>query len=377
MYLLPYAKAVGQLIIFGFFYVFFGKPSLERFLEKQVVTLTTQRNDGSVMPPAITIVAYNGKNGGWKQNVSSTGTGYEALKAVCSNRKDLEACVKENTFGLEETVYAELGWDSNKRALTEGEWWREDFTIPWYGRSYTLAFPEPQGTVWRTNSIFLHMNKSDLHSRIFLHDPRYFLLSINPLALPINRQILDDELSGRFYFSLALTERVEYNTLDDPCVEDTSYNFTTCIKESLAAKAGCRLPWDTLSSQKRPICTTLDQYKIFSTVFETLRDAAMKGIKDMTGCSKPCTYKDYQVVNGPLLSDYDETHFHLSVELWMATALVKVETEVLLYKWTDLVADVGGTLGLFLGFSFMTLWDGAARLNQFVTVAKKHFVEHY
>jgi hypothetical protein len=26
--------------------------------------------------------------------------------------------------------------------------------------------------------------------------------------------------------------------------------------------------------------------------------------------------------------------------------------------WSSLVAEFGGTLGLFLGFSFMTLWDG-------------------
>ena len=31
---------------------------------------------------------------------------------------------------------------------------------------------------------------------------------------------------------------------------------------------------------------------------------------------------------------------------------------MLIYPASSLVADIGGTLGLFLGFSFMTLWDG-------------------
>ena len=35
---------------------------------------------------------------------------------------------------------------------------------------------------------------------------------------------------------------------------------------------------------------------------------------------------------------------------------------MLIYPWTALVADMGGTLGLFLGFSFMTIWDGAETL---------------
>ena len=35
-----------------------------------------------------------------------------------------------------------------------------------------------------------------------------------------------------------------------------------------------------------------------------------------------------------------------------------VEREELLYTLTSLVAEFGGTLGLFVGFSFMTLWEG-------------------
>jgi hypothetical protein len=41
---------------------------------------------------------------------------------------------------------------------------------------------------------------------------------------------------------------------------------------------------------------------------------------------------------------------------------IVVETEELLFPLTSLVAEFGGTLGLFLGFSFMALWDGAAQL---------------
>ena len=39
-----------------------------------------------------------------------------------------------------------------------------------------------------------------------------------------------------------------------------------------------------------------------------------------------------------------------------------VESESLLYPLTSLVAEFGGTLGLFLGFSFMWLWDGVELL---------------
>ena len=34
-----------------------------------------------------------------------------------------------------------------------------------------------------------------------------------------------------------------------------------------------------------------------------------------------------------------------------------VEKESLLYNFESLVAEFGGTLGLFVGFSFMAFWD--------------------
>ena len=37
---------------------------------------------------------------------------------------------------------------------------------------------------------------------------------------------------------------------------------------------------------------------------------------------------------------------------------ILVEKESLLYNIESLLAEFSGTLGLFLGFSFMALWDG-------------------
>ena len=42
-----------------------------------------------------------------------------------------------------------------------------------------------------------------------------------------------------------------------------------------------------------------------------------------------------------------------------------VEREELLYPKSTMVAEVGGTLGLFLGISFMTIWDGAVKMKEY------------
>ena len=43
--------------------------------------------------------------------------------------------------------------------------------------------------------------------------------------------------------------------------------------------------------------------------------------------------------------------------LTLVTTDVMVETEALVYNFLTLVSNFGGTLRLFLGFSFFMLWD--------------------
>ena len=360
----------GGLIVF--FLYFFGVPSVSRYLEKQVLTVSSKRFPGVVLPPSITIVTFNSTFGGWKQEIP-TSTGFNGLKKVCGSAKNVTACIVENTLSLDETIFVELGFEQNVSLMNQ-TLWREDFTAAWYGRSYTLSYPEPMGTDWRTDAINIHINESDgLTRRIFFHDPDYFLLSVNPLSLPINLQTLKSSLTGRVYYSLALTEHVELNTPQDPCIDDPSYSFHACVKESLAKNASCRLPWDQHSSGSRPVCSTLQEFEPFAKGYEFLKDTSMRGILEMTGCHKPCHFKEYVVVNGPLDSAYQDPAYHLTIEVWMLTTEVTVKTEMPIYSWKDLVADFGGTLSLLLGVSFMTLWDGVARLKYVGNVAKNYF----
>ena len=43
--------------------------------------------------------------------------------------------------------------------------------------------------------------------------------------------------------------------------------------------------------------------------------------------------------------------------VWNTSPYLLIEQEKLVYTVETLVAEFGGTLGLFLGFSFMNLWD--------------------
>ena len=55
---------------------------------------------------------------------------------------------------------------------------------------------------------------------------------------------------------------------------------------------------------------------------------------------------------------------HYIFSLWAVSSKTRVETEELIYPMSTLVAEFGGTLGLFLGFSFISLWDNFGTLKK-------------
>ena len=90
-------------------------------------------------------------------------------------------------------------------------------------------------------------------------------------------------------------------------------------------------------------------------MYDKLSVAEYKEIKKITDCLKPCKYKRYSFKGELVKSIFKSEHFTFS--LWASSGETTVKTELLIYPLSALVAEFGGTLGLFLGFSFITLWD--------------------
>ena len=75
----------------------------------------------------------------------------------------------------------------------------------------------------------------------------------------------------------------------------------------------------------------------------------------ITGCKAPCKYTEYKVV-GPVAKKMTK-RFEFAISI--VSTDVTVKTEELLYPITSFVSEYGGAFGLFLGFSFMMVWDVA------------------
>ena len=102
----------------------------------------------------------------------------------------------------------------------------------------------------------------------------------------------------------------------------------------------------------------------YYSLFEKLAITKSEEITNVSGCLKPCHYKKYNFLGEPSPSSFKSEHYIFS--LWAVSSKTRVETEELIYPMSTLVAEFGGTLGLFLGFSFISVWDNCDLLKRFV-----------
>ena len=93
----------------------------------------------------------------------------------------------------------------------------------------------------------------------------------------------------------------------------------------------------------------------YNKIFENIRWADLNTIAKLTQCIKPCKYKKYSFMGDRKPSVFKSDYVAFS--LWALSENTRVATEQLVYPVSSLIAEFGGTLSLFLGVSFVTIWD--------------------
>ena len=107
---------------------------------------------------------------------------------------------------------------------------------------------------------------------------------------------------------------------------------------------------------------------MFEELYADLSHLELPSLISRTGCEAPCQYNQYQFLNADLKPDSEwPVEGQIQYGLWSVTKFTKIEKEILLFPFTSLLAEFGGALGLFLGFSIMTIWEGAEGIIEYVS----------
>ena len=101
-------------------------------------------------------------------------------------------------------------------------------------------------------------------------------------------------------------------------------------------------------------CWEMAQYTRWNMLYSDLGAGDRGGMEARTGCLFPCSFLEYRVGH---TRRRPNKVFALMVSF--GSLGTRVRREVMAYSSLSLVSDIGGTLGLFIGFSFFALWDFA------------------
>ena len=168
-----------------------------------------------------------------------------------------------------------------------------------------------------------------------------------------------------------MTEKTSINKELAPCVSDPEYSFNSCVMSYIAKLTVCTLDFfDFPKGFNFPPCSTREQLLRYEEEMVRLIAAPWRNLTAESGCYTSCTVKKFQLTKTKEeLVTWKRTWssaFYMTAE----STLVRKEEEFLVFDKSDLINGIGGAMGLFLGWSLLSLIQkfasSSARLFQYI-----------
>ena len=254
-----------QLFLLSLVVRYFAVPNFQKYFAQKILVTTREEAEAHLTIPAVTICPSNPAVGtGYKKNVSISDNFIEEL---CFNANNISSCLEDESYNLTQGLIGSLkGFAEDAVSFASPEDWVGDISFMIFGRCYTLSSNMTMELRFTTGAIRFQF-KQGLNYNVFIHDRNYFIVNVNPFALPKNYISIEEEF-GRQYYKLHVVQRHNLATSKHACNSDPSYKFSTCVRETFSSKVGCRLPWDRLTRGSVVVCDTREQYRSTITLLD-------------------------------------------------------------------------------------------------------------
>ena len=194
----------------------FGRPAIQKYLSGKTYISSSVKHSDSIPLPGIAIIPQ------WHLHTDPISTGlcpYELGQYFWT-------CVENFTYPIE-TVTPDLNVS-----------WFKTFQ-PYSGIIFTQNFSAQLSTNTENSykiNILGYINipgypNSSFHPEVWLHDPKYFMISSNPKTFP-KISLIDnlDMAQKTVHIYLEVFKITKMNKQENPCEEDENYSLTDCIK---------------------------------------------------------------------------------------------------------------------------------------------------
>ena len=280
----------------------------------------------------------------------------EYLEAINLNISEI---VNTFRFSNETNVSANLPEDTRASLIQEywvpffDMYWGQCFTFDPLLNNFTLTSHDlieiefkfdlvPEGYVPRTYFMIIHDSFEDRFDA-FKRNPR-----------------INIEKSVNYELKISKTVVEKLNKDERKCFEEQFYGIEKCTHlkgtQMFIDKFNCTLPWMT-NDYEFQNCTSCESNTFSDLELVDLIDQAIEMYKDArTICPNylPCKRSIYQdlVMQKPL-----ENSVNSKLTLHYSSPYIQMIKDSWSYDMQSFIGEVGGTLGLLLGFSFASLFD--------------------
>ncbi len=172
------------------------------------------------------------------------------------------------------------------------------------------------------------------------------------------------ESYSRVHQSVQL-RRVHWKLLDREshhCQENPKgqANLVTCIDEYIERRVGCSSKLQ-ISPKKMQVCSTHNQYRMWAEVIQQVITLGENEIFSLTGCMGPCEMFDYGdttilELQPDTMGDLAKGEKSLTLHIFFESGGYEAKEQYYVYDMNNLIADIGGYLGLLLGHSVFSLF---------------------
>ena len=159
-------------------------------------------------------------------------------------------------------------------------------------------------------------------------------------------------------------ERHHFKALDrpsEPCATNNrNFEASTCISKYIEKQTGChiRLFASTNSAIQLP-CNTLAQLRNLTSIVKRLHEADARTIYKLTGCLASCERYEYHRIDSEMSTSPGGIFLpsHLILQFLIVDKSIEDRKQYVIYDFNSFIADIGGFLGLLLGFSILSIYD--------------------
>ena len=155
------------------------------------------------------------------------------------------------------------------------------------------------------------------------------------------------------------------NTKQDPCIVKRDYSLTECLQDYVTKNSNCKIDFFIRQKDQTLFCTERN-YELYKEMLVELKQYPMSEVQKRTGCYPKCKriHYFYDVEQSKMTWNSNYTS---EVFIEPKSSVIEYSNEYYEFDLNDLISSVGGNLGLFLGWSLLSISEALGGLfNKFV-----------